>query len=685
MCSTRVLLVLVAMTALVLMAPMVVLADRGADGATLQIERPLMEALLQAAERELGAQAELELGAMSISTYPLTGQTLLHAKAKDVRSGHTVVLSMDLAGSPVDGEAALQAELAATRARYGKLDPILYDALQTLPEGERLPVSIWVTMSSVLPPSEGPWFLMSARPDPETRLFSRATASAAAVQEATAYGQALLRPRVTHDEVRATLNAESARVQTKAAQAQAPLLTYLVDLGLAIDEASAYLPVIHATLSQAEIEALQVRDDVQSIGLRRPMENALDVAKLALYADYAWDEWYTGSGVRMSVIEVNGRAAVENPYLWGVLQDPQNACADTQSHPTAVTGMVRSRHVRYRGIAYGAEVRVGGACGGSMVDLYSATERALAWGARVFNNSWGRSDPKGQMSSDERYYDNMVWHHPSTVCVAAGNTGRTYADAYVSHPALAYNVISVGAYDDRNTATWSDDRMADFSSFRDPASAKGDREKPELCAPGVDINSTTTRSPWVAGTGNGTSYSSPMVAGTAAMIIQQRPELAGWPEAIKAILMASAVNNIEYDWKMEGRDGAGGIDTQEAVTKCAARRSWGAFWLWPHEFDANNDFYTPFYVDVADRARAVIVWAVDPNSADYPSRPQADLDLYWMVGGQEIDNSESWDNNFEVVGVYNVSPAGQRVLRVHAARKPSGPMRFAWAVHWWDE
>ena len=228
--------------------------------------------------------------------------------------------------------------------------------------------------------------------------------------------------------------------------------------------------------------------------------------------------------------------------------------------------------------------------------------------------------------------------------------------------------------------------MADFTSFRDPESANGDREKPEVCAPRRGINSTSIRSPWVKDTGSGTSYAAPMVTGAAALMMQQDPELLSWPEAVKAILMASALNNIEYDWKMEGRDGAGGIDAQEAATKVTERHSWSAGYLSQADFDAYDNYYIDISLPVADKARAVIVWCVDPNYANYPARPQADFDLYWLdTEGNEITNSESGDNNFEVVGVYDVAPAGSRTLRVHAYRMPSQPLRFAWAVHWWDD
>jgi len=667
-----------------------VLADSAGDPeGAIRVEHVLSERFRQVAEEEqFGPGTELRLGKISESYYPLTDLTLFHAKVTDLRTGRIVGISLDPAGRVVDGEEALRREEQARRDTYGKLEPSLHERLSDLPEDSTamFPVSIWLHMEPVAPSPDRPWFLKQSKPYVEKLSASVPLRFPVLDNGISAYDYPAPEPEVTVAQVTAELRKESERVKVVVAEAQRPLLAFLQERGCRVDGVSEYVSVVYVTLAKPTILEVQDREDVQLVALVQRAKDCMDIAKLATYADYAWDMGLTGKGVRVGVIEVNGRVAVDNPYLRGVVQDAQNVCSATKDHNSAVTGMIRSRHVRYRGISYGSLVRVGGSCGGWLSELRSAAERAIDWGARLLNNSWGHLDPKGEMGAGEKYWDSLVWNHRVTVCFAAGNTGRTYADAYVGHPALAYNLISVGAYDDHNTTSWSDDTMADFSSFRDPSSANGDREKPELCAPGVSINSTSVRSPWVTNCGQGTSYSSPIVTGAAALMMQEAPELLSWPEAVKAILMASAINNIEYDWKMEGRDGAGGIDAQEASTKVTKRHAWGAGYLSPADFDAYDDYYINISLPVADKARAVIVWCVDPNYANYPSRPQADFDLYWLDNeGYEITNSESGDNNFEVVGVYDVAPAGWRTLRVHAYRMPSQPLRFAWAVHWWDD
>jgi subtilisin family serine protease len=633
-------------------------------------------ALVSAFQRAAGAQLQLSsaddlrVGPISHSHYPLTSVDLAHAKATDPRTGRRVDIALDQAGNVVDGEAALSAEMAARRQRLGKLDAALYAGLAAASSEVAMtfPVEIWVAATSAPPASERPLFLRAAGADKAQLEIASAA------------------PPPTLAQVGAALQREREPILAAVAAAQAPLLAELARRGAQVDGVSYYVPLVYATLDQAAIREIAQRPDVTLIALVQRARNALDVAKLAVFADYAWDEGLTGSGVKVAVAEVNGRIATDNPYLWGISLDAENVCDDPADHATAVVGIVRSRHVRYRGISYGAQVRVGGSCEGMLSDLQSFTERALDWGALLSNHSWAHNREMGEMGADEKYWDNLVYNHRAMAVFAVGNTGRTYAEAYVNHPAMAYNVLAVGAYDDQNTVSWDDDKMADFSSYRDPASAKGDREKPELCAPGVSFNSTTVRSPWVGNTGSGTSYASPMVTGAAALVVQKAPELLAWPEAVKAILMASAVNNIELDWQMQGRDGAGGIDAQEASTKLTARGTWGARELRYADTDENDNLYIEVNVPEADRARAVIVWSVDPNNDYYPDRPDVDLDLTWLDhDGNEIVTSESYDNNFEVAGVYDVAPEGTRTLRIYVSHWVGGAIRLGWAVHYWDE
>ena len=90
---------------------------------------------------------------------------------------------------------------------------------------------------------------------------------------------------------------------------------------------------------------------------------------------------------------------------------------------------------------------------------------------------------------------------------------------------LAYNIITVGAFDDRNTIR--------------------NREKPEVTAPGSNIMSTTTASPWYGNIGSGTSYAAPMVTGVAADIEKNIP-----PASAEGIDLFNLYSHCRYKLSM---------------------------------------------------------------------------------------------------------------------------------------
>jgi subtilisin family serine protease len=575
------------------------------------------------------------------------------------------------------------------------LDPALFRLVDGIADdaAQRFPVSIWLKTATVVVAEDRPVWLSGIRhslstPEASPKALTRQVSDV--VDRPSTLGSI-----PTSGQILASLQAESARVQSYVAAAVSPFCALLAQRDWVIDYGSRYVPVVYATLSKAAILEVQELPDVDSISLLRSAANAMDVASAATNAHWVWEEGYSGLGVKVGVIEVGGRAAIGNPYLRGVVQDEQNVPDEEASHGTAVLGMIRGRHSSYRGIGYGAQVRVGGCTGGDVSQLNSAAERALTWGARVLNNSWGtfaynykdNSSGKESMTDQERYWDSLVNLHRATIVFAAGNEGDEHG--FLRHPGYAYNLIAVAGYDDKGTERWADDTMASFSSYKDCESGHGDREKPELAAPGVGIYATITQSPWVGSCGNGTSYASPIVAGGVTLLMQQTPELYAWPEAVKAILMASAWNNIEDnvsgDWYMGGRDGAGGVDLYEAMY-VARLRHWGAGEWTTANFDANGYTYIPIELPVAAKARGVIVWSVDPNYSDYVDQPQVDLDLdYRMANGEIISRSESYDNNFEVVWANQVS-GGTRYLAVRAERfEPNVRVRVAWAWDWRTE
>jgi subtilisin family serine protease len=289
----------------------------------------------------------------------------------------------------------------------------------------------------------------------------------------------------------------------------------------------------------------------------------------------------------------------------------------------------------------------------------------------------------------DRFYDSMVINQWRTVVKSAGNRGAAGCDAGtdgdVTSPGLGYNVITVGNFDDRNTFVWNDDVMAPCSSWRNPKSTRGDRQKPEVAAPGENINSTTISSPWTGDIGSGTSYAAPMVTGTVALLLQANSGLTEWPEAIKAILMTSALHNVEGSTRLSEYDGAGGIDASWAYY--LARRTSGSNWG-AQEYScssATDPDVTSMSLSSGKQFRATIAWDNDPNYSNYKSQPSADLDLQ-VIGpsGTVVANSSSYDNTYEIVD-FTPSVSGTYKLRVKKYRCDYNPKYLGWAWQVWQQ
>lgn len=482
----------------------------------------------------------------------------------------------------------------------------------------------------------------------------------------------------------------SAKVKAKRAAKVGPVLEKARGILRRFDpdvETDRYSPVLYSRLTPdqiLEVSALPEVDTVYEDSISLPQ---LEVGRPTITADAVEGRGFTGGGVRVGVVEVGGRFAADNTFLNGAIQDPANVCAAGSLHTTGVAGVVRSTHNTRRGIAPGATLRVGGSCAGYTSQLQAAATASVNWGASALNASYGHNSNLVPDAS-ARFYDDLVFNRFVTVAVSAGNEGggcrsRT---GNVTSPGLAYNVITVGNFDDRNSVGWADDIMDTCSSWRNPLSTNRDREKPEVAAPGTNINSTTTAPPWTGDIGSGTSFAAPMVTGLTALLIQRNAALRFWPEAIKAIVMTAAYHNIEGEARLSELDGAGGVDAQRADWIAAYRGGHGWQGWWSENYDCN----APSTYDIAEldlvagwRTRVTMVWDQNPNYSDYKNRPSADLDLWIVNSGneQDVQHSSSYDNTYEIVD-FVPAASGPHKLRIAKFRCDMTPryLAVAWRI-----
>lgn len=611
---------------------------------------------LVAAQNSLTAESLLVDNA-GVAELPYSGRTAYSFKIDDAATGERYTISLDENGYAVDLNQWVADEAAAYDAFYGGLDPMLAEYLLAAKEGEQVPVIIWLKEPEYTPPD---------RPEPpavtptESDLEQPGPDQAVAEQAAANY----------------LVLAESQRAAA-VSLVTAPVVSRLGALGVQV-QADTVAPMIAASLTWQQILDVAAWEEVDIVYLDGVAEPTLTVARATIFGTTVHDRGITGSGVRVAEIEVGGRIH-NHPNLAGTVIDTFYSCVDP--HTTHVAGIIRSTHAIQRGIAPDVLLRVGGSCEGIESQLLSRSTAANGWGAFVFNLSFGK-DTNRNLSAADRYYDDLVRNSSRSVIVSAGNRGAAGCDqgtdGDVGSPGLAYNVITVGNFNDRNTTGWSDDLMDPCSSWRDPISMFGDREKPEVAAPGTNIHSTISDSSF--GTLSGTSMAAPMVAGGAALLIRRDLNLTTWPEAVKAILMASAVHNIEGNARLSEFDGAGGIELARADDIARhLRGSWGGVnysCTRPTNYNVGTMSLT-----AGKKTRVVIAWDT-PTSLIYSSyylQPSADLDLRILnSSGSLVSSSSTFDNTYEIVS-FVPATSGTYTIQVHKSRCDSSPGFLGWA------
>jgi len=456
------------------------------------------------------------------------------------------------------------------------------------------------------------------------------------------------------------------------------------------------------------------RADVGSIHLAEgQLLLSLNIAAPTDRVPTVWARGYDGTGADIAILETdnvdfdtdtNGgpecTVGTYNCFLHpGATQ--QGVLGLTYYHATLVASVAASNHSTYRGIAPGATIMSAGMLGGERQDAIDALVWAFNNGAEVVNLSGGFCPGSTQMDIIDKAFDYYARTRNRLIVVAAGNNGTQCTYSYIDSPAKGWNVLSVGAFDDKNNAAWSNDVMADFSAYVNPASPSSDREKPEVVAPGVDIVGiglfgTLVDDPDL---NTGTSFAAPQVAGLAALLIDRHSSLSIWPEASRAIIMASAVHNVDgpsniptgTDWK----DGAGGIDAAladvTATTRCVSSTS-SAVPCWWGESINNTNFpvgtylYRNFKASRGERIRTAISWwsladCVSESNCNYDR-----LDTNLHLGVFAPDNSlvpgawsASWDNNYELVE-FIAPQTGQYKIGVFksSASETSNYIGIAW-------
>jgi hypothetical protein len=438
--------------------------------------------------------------------------------------------------------------------------------------------------------------------------------------------------------------------------------------------ASELAPVITVTMPVSAIRQWARRGDVDTIYRGAILGNEMNIARKVVGAHTVNGYGFTGVDSRVAVVEYGGMVSSANPYLAGITTDNPYNCA-VDGHVTGIAGIIRSTHSQFRGIAPGTNLWVG--CGKTNNQVKTITNHANTWSADTFSLSWF-SGAQHSPSGMDKFYDNIMYNYTDLVVKSAGNRGD--GDGWVTPPGLGYNTLTVGSFDDGNTIAVGNDVMASYSSYVDPLSDHNDREKPEVAAPGSNIYSTTTASPWRGNIGSGTSYAAPMVAGITSLMYDRNSGLAGWPEATKAIVMATAIKNKEGDTRLSERDGAGGVWALEADWVARNDSIYGRWGGNTYTCATATDWnIATMYLYAGYKTRVVIVWDQNTGYANYSTKPSADLDLWVYDPGMAVVSvSASWDNTYEIVE-FTPATTGTYTIQVDKIRCDLTPDYIGWA------
>jgi serine protease AprX len=342
------------------------------------------------------------------------------------------------------------------------------------------------------------------------------------------------------------------------------------------------IPAIAMEIPIERLKDFEELSDVRKVVLDRKIQAFRSESMPLIKADVASvDFGVNGTGINVSVIDTGvynhtefqspNRIVKQKCYCIGCCPpndaDESDNATDDEGHGTHVAGIaVGKGNGNGYGVATNASlfaVKVLDSAGyGQDSDVVAAIDWAVNNRANVISLSLGAKyytfTDCYELAFSEAV-DNAT-KQGAVVVVSAGNEG-SYGSGTIGAPGCAKRAITVGATNDN-------DVIAAFSS---KGPTNDNRTKPDLTAPGVNINSTYNTGPTDYASGEGTSQAAPHVTGVATLLLQKYNQNHGYlpdPDMVKAILL-TAVNTTGMENAGYGQRnnayGAGRIDAYEAL------------------------------------------------------------------------------------------------------------------------
>ncbi len=323
---------------------------------------------------------------------------------------------------------------------------------------------------------------------------------------------------------------------------------------------SKYSPLVLLNLDKDSIVRASQEKEIKIIDLYIPdgydceMNIANNVTRASLvYPTYG----YGGYGVKIGVLE----NSITNASFPGINIVSQNGTVaygqDSLVHVNSVVAIISS-------IAPDAKYYI--ADHSNMSD-YQAIEWLLDQGVNIINASQPvGNDDHNTYGIASRWLDHIAYNHDVHFVKSAGNDG----EEGITSGGMAYNIITVGAINDQRDTNYSNDDIAQYSSFYfDEVLDTNLANKPDICAPGGEDEEGYYFNTGFGTEGFGTSFAAPQVTGAIALLCQGNPTVTIRQDAVKAILtcsvnFASPLTYVPSDYSYQFF-GAGLLDTYGAV------------------------------------------------------------------------------------------------------------------------
>lgn len=626
------------------------------------------EKRLKAVAKVAGVAAErLTILSESEARLPNVGAEVTMYKVVDRESDASWRIALDARGRAQDVDELLAKEQTSARDRFGAMQEALHE-LAELRGAEDDSVPVMLRYATDEEPID-----LDKRELDGTQLAARRFA-ALGEQARRLERQVLRRAQALHREV-----FEAHKIDAKVA-----------------GKARVSGPFVRSRVPLKALAELSRDERISFIGLDGEQE-VLDYPTIpeslpTTRTDSVHGAGFRGAGVKIAVLESGGLWRPAACFKIGATQVSGLAAND---HMTKSVGIIGNRYSAggcsgsWQGYAPDASVLLA-----NESDYQDRYDWARGQGVNVVTMSWhfGSEESSGALHSRDVYFDYWVTRYPyPSVFASAGNEAGS--DAFAS--GKGYNFLGVGNVVNDGDGDRCNDVISGDSSRKNPTSPHSDHEVPGIAAPG-------SRHDLLGSSFGGTSCATPVTAAISALLMSANTSLKIWPEAIRAILLATAnyqrADGADYSKYADGADGTGLVNSYYARPTASNRESGTTPQFRAHDYglmtasDFRGGMFTKEWkaqtYSSRSRIRVALTWnSKVAASGGVPSSSvlNADLDLWvYDPDGHLIAASTTWDNSWEFVE-FTPSKTGVYTIKVRGYSVPSDFSSWygvAWTTHY---